>query len=609
MREKGYLFRVRQGLLSRRTLNGSKKQKRLLFFMVLIVSLSLLMECELQTFAEEKEGCNIAIALDVSGSMVAIDENRLSIEMIEMLIDLCGEKDSIAVVAYNDFLVYESKLVSMSDKDKKEQLKEEFRQLEFKGETDNGLGLKTAMDILTQDESGKKSYVLFISDGKTDLANSQSDRTEEQSQADWEESCKNASEKGIEIHTISFVNEYSKDTTEMTIASEKTGGISSVVANPLQFTKAVVETWFAYQGQKDVFVHTQDTTQELSKLEIDTSLMQSDEITFMAVSTENLSAFELLAPEDEITLTKNKHYAVAKIQNPSKETLYAMFSSDTNGILSWSLMDSGELPVIEEEAEQPKQPEIVANPPTAKQSMKQDLYISKGMQRYDISTLFEDADGDIVKYEMEVEANAKIEANLQGTMLSVIPKAYEEATITITATDATGLAAHTEAVFRCIPKWKEHYSLIIGLIIAVIVSVTFAICFLLYKAFFKKEEKKVTGFSGVLHARFVDLKSKNDIPPLSFVLEEYPPQEFSLKELLESIGVYEDLPDLENVHFAPYKKNQIRFVHDTKGGVFIGDDSLAANKVTVIEAGTTIYISFAENASEYELRYVAKGMA
>lgn len=609
MKEKGYLFRVSKAVRLRWTLNSLKKQTKILLFIMMIVSLSLLLMREMQAFAKEKEGCNIAIALDVSGSMVTTDENRLSIEMIEMLIDLCDEKDSIAVIAYNDFLVYESKLVSMSDKHKKEQLKAEVRQLEFKGETDNGLGLKTAMDILTQDESGKKSYVLFISDGKTDLANSLSDRTQEKSQADWEESCKTACEKGIEVHTISFVNEYSKDTTEMTIASQKTGGISSVVANPLQFTKAIVETWFAYQGQKNIKVHTLDTTQELSKLEIDTSRMQSNEITFVGVSTENLSAFEMLIPENEVTLDKNNHYAVAKIQNPSKETVYAMFSSDTNGILSWSLVDSGEIPVVKEEKEEPKQLEIGASPPIARQSMQEKVYISKGMKRYDVSTLFEDADGDIVKYEMEVEANAGIEANLQGTMLSVTPKADEKATIAITATDASGLEARTEAVFICIPKWKEHYSLIIGLIIAVIVSVTFAICFFLYKVIFKKEEKKVVGFSGVLQARFIDLKSKNDIPSLSFALEDYPPEELSLKELLESIGVHEDLPDLENVHFAPYKKNQIRFVHDIEGGVFIGDDSLTANKVTVIEAGTKIYISFAENASEYELRYVAKGMA
>ena len=96
---------------------------------------------------------------------------------------------------------------------------------------------------------------------------------------------------------------------------------------------------------------------------------------------------------------------------------------------------------------------------------------------------------------------------------------------------------------------------------------------------------------------------------MTFLLEEYPPEETTLKQLLESVGVYEDLPDLERIRFAPYKKNQIRFVHDTKGGVFIENDLLAAGKVILLDTGTTIYISFAENASEYELRYVAKGMA
>jgi len=587
--------------------------KRLLIFGGLILSLCFIAPGNMQlntyaTEAEDTKGSNIIIALDVSGSMVATDENRLSIEMIEMLIDLCDEKDAIGVVAYNDFIVYQSGLVPMSEAQSREQLKEEIRKLEFKGETDNGLGLKTAIDILTQEIGSKESYVLFISDGKTDLANSQSERTKEQSQTDWDAGVSIAVEKGIQIHAISFVNEYSEDTTEMTIASDKTGGMSSVVANPLQFTKAIVQTWFAYQGQKDIQVHTQDITQELTKLEIDTSTIQSDEITFLAVTTENLNGFEIFSADDEVNLMKSSHYAVAKIKTPTKDSLYALFSGGSEGILSWSLMDSGEIPVVEEMPEEPKEPEPVANPPVVKQKMNADLYLSKGLKTFDVSTLFEDVDGDIVKYEIEIPKEAQIEAELQGTMLSVTPKANETVTIIVTATDTSGLKAQTEALFQCIPQWKEYYSVIVWMIIAVILIITGVICFFIYRFLFKKEEAKTVGYSGILYARFIDLKSKNDIPPLEFSLAEYPPQELSLNELLESVGIYEDLPDLENVHFAPYKKNQIRFVHDTRGGVFIGEEPLAANQITVLEAGTTIYISFAENASEYELRYMAKGM-
>lgn len=585
-----------------------RKGRALLLLMAVIVSFGLLVIYRIPVNAQSKGGCNIAIALDVSGSMVATDENRLSIEMIEMLIDLCGEEDSVAVVAYNDYVMYQSELISMGDKNEKDRLKAEVEQLEFKGETDNGLGLKTAIDILTGDESGKESYVLFLSDGKTDLANSQSERTLEQSQEDWEEACGIAKERRIQIHTISFVNEYSEDTTEMTIASTKTDGISSVVANPLQFTKAIVQTWLAYQGQESIQLNTQDTTHELTKLEMDTSLLQSDEITFMAVDTEKLNNFEMFSADDEILLSKNDHYGVAKIKNPTEKRVYAMFSSDEQGVLLWSLMDSGELPSLPEPEPEPE-PEISANAPVVTQTMEVDLQISKGQQKFDVSRLFEDEDGDIVKYEMTLPSDSQIEADLQGTMLTVTPMAYEDVSILVTVTDSIGLQAETTILFHCIPRWKEYYSLLVGCIIAGIICITGVICFFLYRFFFQSEEKKIVGFSGVICARFVDLKSKNDIPPLTFELADYPPEEISLNDLLKSVGVQEDLPDLEQICFAPYKKNQIRFFHNTKGGVFIGEEALAANKKIVIETGTVIYISFAENASEYELRYLTKGMA
>ena len=90
-------------------------------------------------------------------------------------------------------------------------------------------------------------------------------------------------------------------------------------------------------------------------------------------------------------------------------------------------------------------------------------------------------------------------------------------------------------------------------------------------------------------------------------MQEYGTQKITLRELLSEAGIDEDLPDLQNIHFAPYGKSRIRFMHNSQGGVFLGDDPLPKKKTVAIDAGTTIYISFAENAAEYELRYVTKG--
>lgn len=554
------------------------------------------------------EGCKVVVALDVSGSMVTTDEDRLSIEMIQMMIDLSDVQDEIAVVAYNDFIVYESPLLSMDKKENRDKLKSDLEQLAFSGETDNGLGMKTAVNILAEStEDSKQSYVLFISDGKTDLANSQSDRTEQESENDWNNSGELALQKGININTISFVNQYSQDTNQMTVISTKTGGNSSVVANPLQFMKAVTQTWFSYKGMDNLSINTSNTSSQLQKLELDMNQIETDKALIVTVSTEVYQDFEMVYTDNQMELLKNRHYAIAKIENPVKETLYAMYSSETEGVLLWCLADVG---VKQEEIQEAAgEPEKQTYAPVAIKSIKEDLYISKGKKILDVSALFSDEDGDIVKYEIDLQKGVQMSAELNGTMLEVEPMAEEQAVITVTATDASNQKAQTDIVFNCIPRWKEHYSLLVGIVIAVILALTGIACFALYRFFFPKEEEKRQPFYGYLYATFIDLKSKNDIPRLVFRLRDYSNEGVTLKELMLGAQIQEDLPDIEKIFFSPASKRSVYLRHSSQGGVFVEDELLPKNKEIEIESGTTIYISFAENASEYELRYEAEGIA
>lgn len=605
--------------IRRHRLMPSVKQKRNYIPAAAAIGLAIVL-CLLHSGQVRAEGgqtgCNIAVALDVSGSMVSTDEERLSIEMIGMMIDLGSQDDSIAVVAYNDSIVYNSGLIPMGKKADREQLKANLEQLTFQGETDNGLGLRTAVDILTASgasaDKGKASYVVVLSDGRTDLAKSRSDRSEQQSQLDWDESLAKAQENGIQIHTVSFPNEYDDVTSQMTIASTKTGGTSRVVANPIQLVEAMTQIWFACKGYHSIQTNTADASGEVKKLAFDIKDIQTGEVTFLSVATKELSVFEMVGQSNEIELSKSRHYAVAKIKEPVKEIIYAMYACREEGLLLTSVVDSGILPEQvsrETDADQAAKEPAAPHPPRAvDEKTEEELYLSKGKQVYDVSTLFEDADGDIVRYELVMPPDTSLLANLQGSMLEVTPKDREDVALTIVATDAAGLQGEAAMIFHCIPKWKEYYTALVFLVIALILAATAAVCFMICRVLFKREDGagQVT-FSGMLRAAFLDLKSKNEIPNLLFDLQEYGTQEVTLRELLHNAGVAEDLPDLENIHFAPYARNRIRFMHNSQGGVFIGEEPLPQNKTVVLDTGTTIYVSFAENAAEYELRYVAKG--
>ena len=121
-------------------------------------------------------------AVDVSGSMKQTDSERVAFETIELLVRLCGSNDRFGVVAFNDTVVYNSGLVSMADEKAKKELLVSLEQIPYAGETDNGLGMREAVSLLTGDgaeDTGK--MLIYLADGVTDLERSSTGRTLEES--------------------------------------------------------------------------------------------------------------------------------------------------------------------------------------------------------------------------------------------------------------------------------------------------------------------------------------------------------------------------------------------------------------------------------------------
>ena len=110
-----------------------------------------------------------------------------------------------------------------------------------------------------------------------------------------------------------------------------------------------------------------------------------------------------------------------------------------------------------------------------------------------------------------------------------------------------------------------------------------------------------------MKAYFIDLKSKNESVDLIWNLEDYPPEGVTLEELFLSKGIKENFKDIEKVCFYPGKNSsELLLVHCMEGGIFLGEQNVKANKPVAICSGDILYISFAENASEIELKYTAK---
>lgn len=494
-------------------------KKRCIASCMLVAALVFLAKLHTVSYAAY-EGTDFMIALDVSGSMKDTDKERYSIETIKAVIDLCGEEDRIGVVAYNDEIVYTSELMAFSTDSEKETKKNQIDDITFSGETDIGLGISRVVSLLEKRENTERKAVLIVlSDGETDLENSETGRTEEDSDNDVEAGMQYFMEHDIKVYAIGFQNGYAGSMKQLSLLCTATGGSSMVVADPFELMVKVTEIIRDYQWEI----------------------------------------------EEEIEST---------MEPAPSQTEVAMEPVESN------------------------------NPPETSGAKEFNLYVGEQTVYYDLNTLFQDKDGDRLSYVLTNGDEVGNNIALEGSVLKINPVEAGEFCIKILATDTLGETAEAEVRLVCLSSWKKHETYLIVAVIVGILLVTAAICILLIYCMGKQKRKDQNKkFSGFLYGTFIDLKSKNERPDVKWDLAQYSDDGVSLQELFLHVNMKEDLPQLERLCLYPSSKKELLLVHCMDGGVFVDNRNISANVPAKVCSGETIYISFADNASELALRY------
>lgn len=492
-------------------------------FVITIFCLLLLGMCmPVNTKAAEETSCDIVFALDISGSMKSTDENRTAIETIKMVIDLCDSTDRVGVVAYNDTIAYCYGLTKMETEEERNGLKQNIDAIEYKSETDIGLGLKQAVEMLAGKQESNHGMVILLSDGKTDLEHSTSGRTLEQSETDLQEAVQLAKTENIQIHTIGFASEYLEDGDYLTVLSANTGGTTQIAASPLQLNQMIHSIIFSYKNGENKTTKVMETTGEDQSEEIVFQYEHIKKAYISVLSTGTI--YDIQTGLEQNQVLHSEKYAIIKCENPKESS----FSLQING-------EPGE--------------KVILNV-------------------------------------IEVKGSAPTMTPTFTPMPTKLPTNPP-----VTATPVP------------IPKVTKNPEVMIFKIIVGISGVTLVVCLLVVYLFFGRKKKEYPQFQGKLIGQFIDLKSKNESVKLEWNLADYPQEGVTLKELFAGANFPEDLPEIDRLCFYPEKNHKILLVHCMSGGVFLEEKNISQNAPEKISNGQTIYVSFAENASELELKY------
>lgn len=475
---------------------------------------------------ETQKEIDIVFALDISGSMKKTDENRTAIEAIKMMIDICDENDRIGVVAYNDTIAYSFELTNLKDQEQSQQLKNMVDTIEYRGETDIGLGMKQAVEMLGAQEDDREKLVILLSDGKTDLEQSTTGRTLEQSEEDLNQAVEQAEKENIAVHTIGFANEYLEDTDYLAIISANTQGSTHIAASPLRLNQIINQIIYSYKEGQNTLTQVIDVNGEPQAEQIELKGKNTKKVYLNILCTGEI--YQIQAENNAAEILQSQKYAIMKWNDPQETSLKLTFQGSPGAKMILNMI------------------EVRGDEPTP--------------------------------------------------ILSLAPSPpITKAPVTVTPVPVTPVPVLEE---------KSTPNIGIGIVILIIGCATICCMLFIVYLFFKKDKKQTyLQFEGQLAGEFIDLKSKNESVSLAWQLKEYPDEGVTLKELFHGADFREDLPELDRLCFYPYKNHQLLLVHCMEGGVFLGEENVFPNKPVRIHVGDTIYVSFAENSSELELKY------
>lgn len=210
-----------------------KTGRRILSFLIALTMLLSMCVCVFAKNADDEEAeekaetslqnrYNVIFVTDTSGSMLRTDPQRLRYDAIWRFVFLMAQEGNyLGSVSFNEGLKAVTPLGPISGMEEKEAFMEDISSLEIKGDTNIGLALMEAVEMLDEDKNPDiPSVIILLTDGVTDLPTS--DEMEE-SLEQKAEAIELAREAGYQIYTIYLADE-DADASEMEQIASATGG-------------------------------------------------------------------------------------------------------------------------------------------------------------------------------------------------------------------------------------------------------------------------------------------------------------------------------------------------------------------------------------------------
>lgn len=307
-----------------------KKLNKFLTLLIGIVlyEIMLVQNAWAEEYVSVKSGLDVIFVMDYSGSMKSNDPDAIAQGMVKAFIDTVHATDiHVGFVAYNDQLLAATQPLPVKTNEERQTLKTLIDKSGYSGNTDIGLGLRYAYDLIRQNSDRKKAIIL-ISDGESDLKGSSTGRVLENALQDVEYVTSECKKEAIPVYSIAF-GEYDGNVKSLEKISGQTGGEMYTVKKPetlIQVLYGIFENNMDYRIEKIT-----DGIYAAGRQDILVKLDEPyvDEVDVLLISPQTIGSVEVIYGEKEAETILLKNYAVAKLENIDEQIKELVVRTET----------------------------------------------------------------------------------------------------------------------------------------------------------------------------------------------------------------------------------------------------------------------------------------
>lgn len=280
-------------------------------------------------------GMDVVLVIDTSGSMKYTDgDDQIALEAAKLFVDMMDCSGSrVGLVSFSDTLGSVVNLTAINTTADKDNIKNTIGSLVYSKDTDIGIAMQKAMEILTgAGDIGNKKTILFFTDGAIDLPNAENpEQAAADSKAMTQSAAASAAAAGIPIYTIGLDasaqdSQFQLDEELIKEVANTTGGTEYTVTSSEELPE-IFNQIFANFVESEIVPGGTITIQDSEQYESLPFNIPNDsvmEANIIMLSTARLSDIMLVDPNgstlaidnQKVALSISDQYSMLKIFNP-----------------------------------------------------------------------------------------------------------------------------------------------------------------------------------------------------------------------------------------------------------------------------------------------------